>query len=131
MSVRSRRDRAPGATPAGRARVGILGGGYVRNSARRPPSYSFSNLVPIRHWARDPALRSWPVLLLVALVCVPPIGLVLLNNATEAKIRDAAWIFAAYFAVAWLLLLGVIGRPQHVSRAMLAAVAVVGIVTQT
>jgi RsiW-degrading membrane proteinase PrsW (M82 family) len=87
-------------------------------------------LVPIRHWARDPALRSWPVLLLVALVCVPPIGLVMLNNATEAKIHDIAWIFAAYFAVAWLLLLGVIVRPQHVSRAMLAAVAVVGIVTQ-
>ena len=86
--------------------------------------------MPVRHWARDPALRSWPVLLLVALVCVPPIALVMLNNPTEAKIRDIAWIFAAYFAVAWLLLLGVIVRPQHVSRAMLAAVAVVGIVTQ-
>ena len=107
-----------------------MGGGYVRNSGRPTPSYSFSHLVPIRHWARDPALRSWPVLLLVALVCVPPIGLVLLNHATEAKIHDIAWIFAAYFAVAWLLLLGVIVRPQHVSRAMLAAVAVVGIVTQ-
>jgi RsiW-degrading membrane proteinase PrsW (M82 family) len=86
--------------------------------------------VPVRHWARDPALRSWPVLLLVGLVCVPPIALVMLNNPTEAKFRDIAWIFAVYFAVAWLLLLGVIVRPQHVSRAMLAAVAVVGIVTQ-
>jgi len=107
-----------------------MGGGYVRNSGRRAPSYSFSHLVPIRHWARDPALRSWPVLLLVALVCVPPIALVMLNNPTEAKIRDIAWIFAIYFAVAWLLLLGVIVRPQHVSRAMLAAIAVVGVVTQ-
>ena len=108
-----------------------MSGGYVRNSAaRQSPSYSFSHLVPVRHWARDPALRSWPVLLLVALVCVPPIGLVMLNHATEAKIHDIAWIFAAYFAVAWLLLLGVIVRPQHVSRAMLAAIAVVGIVTQ-
>jgi RsiW-degrading membrane proteinase PrsW (M82 family) len=107
-----------------------MGGGYVRNSARQPPSYSFSNLVPLRHWARDPALRSWPVLLLVALVCVPPIALVMLNDPTPAKIRDIAWIFAVYFAVAWLLLLGVIVRPQHVSRAMLAAIAVVGVVTQ-
>jgi RsiW-degrading membrane proteinase PrsW (M82 family) len=107
-----------------------MGGGYVPDSGRPAPSYSFSHLVPIRHWARDPALRSWPVLLLVALVCVPPIGLVMLDNATEATIRDIAWIFAAYFAVAWLLLLGVIVRPQHVTRAMLAAVAVVGIVTQ-
>ena len=107
-----------------------MGGGYVRNSGRRSPSYSFSHLVPVRHWARDPALRSWPVLLLVALVCVPPIALVMLNDPTAAKIRDIAWIFAVYFAVAWLLLLGVIVRPQHVSRAMLAAVAVVGVVTQ-
>jgi RsiW-degrading membrane proteinase PrsW (M82 family) len=107
-----------------------MSGGHVRNSGRQSPSYSFSHLVPIRHWARDPALRSWPVLLLVALVCVPPIALVMLNNPTEAKIRDIAWIFAIYFAVAWLLLLGVIVRPQHVSRAMLAAIAVVGVVTQ-
>ena len=107
-----------------------MGGGYVRNSGRPSTSYSFSHLVPVRHWARDPALRSWPVLLLVGLVCVPPIALVMLNDPTTGKIRDIAWIFAAYFAVAWLLLLGVIVRPQHVSRAMLAAVAVVGIVTQ-
>jgi RsiW-degrading membrane proteinase PrsW (M82 family) len=107
-----------------------MSGGYVRNSARQSPSYSFSHLVPVRHWARDPALRSWPVLLLVGLVCVPPIALVMLNDPTPAKIRDIAWIFAVYFAVAWLLLLGVIVRPQHVSRAMLAAIAVVGIVTQ-
>ncbi len=107
-----------------------MGGGYVPDSGRQSPSYSFSHLVPIRHWARDPALRSWPVLLLVALVCVPPIALVMLSNPTEAKIRDIAWIFAVYFAVAWLLLLGVIVRPQHVSRAMLAAIAVVGVVTQ-
>ena len=107
-----------------------MGGGYVRDSARQSPSYSFSHLVPVRHWARDPALRSWPVLLLVALVCVPPIALVMLNHPTAAKVRDIAWIFAVYFAVAWLLLLGVIVRPQHVSRAMLAAIAVVGVVTQ-
>jgi len=107
-----------------------MGGGGFPNSGGQFPSYSFSHLVPIRHWARDPALRSWPVLLLVALVCVPPIALVMLNNATEAKIHEIAWIFAVYFAVAWLLLLGVIVRPQHVTKAMLAAVAVVGIVTQ-
>ena len=107
-----------------------MGGGDVRNSGRPSTSYSFSHLVPVRHWARDPALRSWPVLLLVGLVCVPPIALVMLNDPTTGKIRDIAWIFAAYFAVAWLLLLGVIVRPQHVSRAMLAAVAVVGIATQ-
>jgi RsiW-degrading membrane proteinase PrsW (M82 family) len=107
-----------------------MGGGYVPDSGGPSPSYSFSHLVPIRHWARDPALRSWPVLLLVALVCVPPIALLMLNNPTEAKLHDIAWVFAVYFAVAWLLLLGVIVRPQHVTRSMLAAIAVVGIVTE-
>ena len=107
-----------------------MGGGYVPGSGGPSPSYSFSHLVPIRHWARDPALRSWPVLLLVGLVCVPPIALVMLNDPTAAKVRDIAWIFAVYFAVAWLLLLGVIVRPQHVTRSMLAAIAVVGIVTE-
>jgi RsiW-degrading membrane proteinase PrsW (M82 family) len=122
-----------------------MGGGYFPNSGQQYPvqqypapppggpihEYSFASLVPVRHWVRDPALRSWPVLLLVALVCVPPIALVLLNNATESTIHAIAWIFAAYFAVAWLLLLGVIVRPQHVTRGMLAAIAVIGIVTQT
>ena len=112
-----------------------MGGGYIPNSGQPPagksPEYSFSSLVPVRHWLHDPALRSWPVLLLVALVCVPPIGLVLLNTATtEARIQEIAWIFAAYFAVAWLLLLGVIVRPQHVSRSMLGAVALIGVATQ-
>jgi RsiW-degrading membrane proteinase PrsW (M82 family) len=111
-----------------------MSGGYFPNSRRQAggqiPEYSFSHLVPVRHWARDPALRSWPVLLLIGLVAVPPIALVLLNNATEATIHDVAWIFAAYFAVAWLLLLGVIVRPQHVHRSMLATIAVIGVVTQ-
>jgi RsiW-degrading membrane proteinase PrsW (M82 family) len=111
-----------------------MGGGYVPDSRQQASGqfreYSFSHLVPVRHWMRDPALRSWPVLLLIGLVCVPPIALVLLNNATEATIHDVAWIFAVYFAVAWMLLLGVIVRPQHVHRSMLAAIAVIGVVTQ-
>src|ERR1017187_9805619 len=52
------------------------------------PAFYYSSRVPVRHWARDPALRSWPVLLLIALGCVPPNALVLLNNATESTIRD-------------------------------------------
>jgi RsiW-degrading membrane proteinase PrsW (M82 family) len=112
-----------------------MSGGYSPNSGRQaggqfPSSFSFSSLVPVRHWARDPSLRSWPVLLLIALVCVPPIGLVMLNHGGESALHDVAWVFAFYFAVAWLLLLGVIVRPQHVSRAMLATVAGVGIVTE-
>lgn len=94
------------------------------------PPISFSSLVPVAHWIRDPALRSWPVLLLVILVVVPPSALVLLTGGTAADLHDAGWIFAYYFAIAWMLLLGVIVRPQHVSRVMLAVVAAAGIVTQ-
>jgi RsiW-degrading membrane proteinase PrsW (M82 family) len=111
-----------------------MGGGYFPNSGRPPGGessrYSFSSLVPVRHWARDPALRSWPVLLLLALVAVPPIAVLLLNQPTSAHLDDAAWIYAYYFAVAWLLLLGVVVRPQHVSRSMLLTVAAIGVVTQ-
>lgn len=43
-----------------------MGGGYIPNSGRPPggqvPSCSFSSLMPIRHWARDQASRSWPLL---------------------------------------------------------------------
>jgi RsiW-degrading membrane proteinase PrsW (M82 family) len=108
--------------------------GHLSDS-RRPssgpfPHYSFSSLVPIRHWVRDPALRSWPVLLLIALVCVPPIAMVLLNQPTPTHLHDAGWIFAYYFAIGWLLLLAVVVSPQHVTRSMLAAAAGIGIVTQ-
>ena len=110
-----------------------MGGGYFPNSGGPPDGesrYSFFSLVPVRHWARDPALRSWPVILLLALVVVPPVAVLLLNQPTTSHLDDAAWIFAYYFAVAWLLLLGVVVRPQHVSRSMLLTVAAIGVVTQ-
>jgi RsiW-degrading membrane proteinase PrsW (M82 family) len=117
-----------------------MSGGYIPNYSGQPnyggqppaptQHYSFGSLLPLRHWAKDPALRSWPVLLLVALVCVPPIAVVLLNQPTMSHLTDAGWIYAYYFAIAWLLLLGVIVRPQHVSRIMLATVAVIGIVIE-
>ena len=61
---------------------------------------------------------------------VPPIAVLLLNQPTSTHLDDAAWIYAYYFAVAWLLLLGVVVRPQHVSRSMLVTVAAIGVVTQ-
>ena len=41
-----------------------------------------------------------------------------------------AWIFAVYFAIAWLLLLGVIIRPEHVTRTMLVVVTAIALATQ-
>jgi RsiW-degrading membrane proteinase PrsW (M82 family) len=117
-----------------------MSGGYIPNYSGQPnypsqpavppPHYTFGSLLPFRHWAKDPSLRSWPVLLLIALVVVPPIGVVLLNQPSTSNLDTAGWIYAYYFAIAWLLLLGVIVRPQHVSRVMLATVAVIGIVVE-
>jgi RsiW-degrading membrane proteinase PrsW (M82 family) len=91
----------------------------------------FGVLLPVRAWLRNPALRSWPLLLFIALVAVPPVGLVIIaTNGTVASFDDASWLFAAYFAVAWLLLIGVIVRPAQVTRRLLALVVIAALVTQ-
>jgi RsiW-degrading membrane proteinase PrsW (M82 family) len=90
-----------------------------------------NDLLPLGDWLRHHSLRSWPVLLFLALICVPSIALVILGGNPSASTFDhVAWIFAAYFAVAWLLLLGVIIRPEHVTRPMLVLVTVIALVTQ-
>jgi len=62
---------------------------------------------------------------------VPSIALLILGlNPSQATFDHVAWIFAAYFAVAWLLLLGVIVRPEHVSRTMLVLVTAIALATQ-
>src|SRR5487761_560358 len=90
-----------------------------------------SELLPLGDWLRHHSLRSWPVLLFLVLICVPSIALLILGTSPSASTFDrVAWIFAAYFAVAWLLLLGVIIRPEHVTRPMLVLVTVIALATQ-
>jgi RsiW-degrading membrane proteinase PrsW (M82 family) len=90
-----------------------------------------SDLLPLGDWYRHHSLRSWPVQLFLALICVPAIALVIVGGAATATTFDAgAWIFAAYFAIAWLLLLGVIIRPEHVTRPMLIIVTAIALLTQ-
>ncbi len=90
-----------------------------------------NDLLPLGDWVRHHSLRSWPVLLFLLLICVPSIALVILGaNPSATTFDNVAWIFAAYFAVAWLLLLGVIIRPEHVTRPMLIVVTVIALVTQ-
>jgi len=90
-----------------------------------------SDLFPLSDWFRHHALRSFPVLLFLTLLCVPSIALVILDaNLSASTSTAAAWIFAAYFAAAWLLLLGIIVRPDYVTRPMLTVVVVIALVTQ-
>ena len=57
------------------------------------------------------------MILFLVLICVPSIALVILGaNPSASTFDSVAWIFAAYFGLAWLLLLGVIIRPDHVTR---------------
>jgi RsiW-degrading membrane proteinase PrsW (M82 family) len=71
------------------------------------------------------------VLLFLLLICVPSIALYILGpNPSASTFDHVAWIFAAYFAVAWLLLLGVIIRPEHVTRPMLVLVTAIALATQ-
>ena len=97
----------------------------VQNASDRQPAQQLApaqphDLLPLGDWLRHRSLRSWPVLLFLVLICVPSIALVILGTAPSAATFDhVAWIFAAYFAVAWVLLLGVIIRPEHVTRLMI------------
>jgi RsiW-degrading membrane proteinase PrsW (M82 family) len=88
-------------------------------------------LVPVKAWMRTPALVSWPAILFVALVTVPPIGLVVLGpRPTMGSFSDASWLFAFYFAVAWLLLIGAIVRPALVTRELLFVVVVLALLIE-
>jgi RsiW-degrading membrane proteinase PrsW (M82 family) len=93
-----------------------------------PPA---SDLLPLGDWVRHDSLRSWPVLLFLALICIPSCALVILSTTASANtFTEVAWIFAAYFGLAWLLLLGVIVRPEHVTRPMLALIIVIALITE-
>jgi RsiW-degrading membrane proteinase PrsW (M82 family) len=99
--------------------------------ARRSRGAQPNDLLPLGDWIRHHSLRSWPVVLFLVLICVPSIALVILGGSPSAGTFDhVAWIFAGYFAIAWLLLLGVIIRPEHVTRLMLAVVTAIALVTE-
>jgi RsiW-degrading membrane proteinase PrsW (M82 family) len=100
-------------------------------SSRQRRAAQVNDLLPLGDWFRHHSLRSWPVLLFLLLICAPSVALVILGGSPSASTFDyVAWIFAAYFAIAWLLLLGVIVRPEHVTRPMLVVVTVIALVTQ-
>ena len=65
-------------------------------SPRRRDDAQVSDLFPLTDWFRHHALRSFPVLLFLALVCVPSIALVILDaTLSMSTFTAAAWIFAA------------------------------------
>lgn len=88
-------------------------------------------LLPLWAWVRSPSLRSWPVLVFILLVAIPPVALVVFyNNPGQSTFNEAAWILAGYFALAWLLLISVIVRPAKISMVLLIVTVAVALVTQ-
>jgi len=115
--TRAQRRRADARLAVGSALFGLLRLGSLIKFAPHPVMAGFQNMAA--------------VLLFLVLICVPSIALVILGGNPNASTFDhVAWIFAAYFAIAWLLLLGVIIRPEHVTRTMLVVVTVIALVTQ-
>ncbi|MGB6571364.1 MAG: hypothetical protein WBF20_06780, partial [Trebonia sp.] len=52
-----------------------------------------SDLLPLGDWYRHHSLRSFPVLLFLALICVPSIALYIVgSSATTTTFDAAAWI---------------------------------------
>src|ERR1700730_3402707 len=93
---------------------------------RRSSAGQLNDLLPLGDWIRHHSLRSWPVLLFLAMICVPSIALLILGPMPGASTFDhVAWIDAAYFAVAWLVLLGVIIRPDNVTKPVLVLVTAI------
>jgi hypothetical protein len=70
-------------------------------SARPRRRGPVGDLLRLGGWMRCRSLLSWPVLLFLVLICVPPIALVMLGATPNAGTFDhVAWIFAAYFGIA-------------------------------
>jgi RsiW-degrading membrane proteinase PrsW (M82 family) len=89
------------------------------------------SLLPLGTWVRNPSLRSWPVLLFMLLLTVPPIAIVVFyNNPGQSTFTEATWILAGYFALAWLLLIAVVVRPATISLLLLLAVIAISVVTE-
>src|ERR1700689_831772 len=91
-----------------------------------------NDLLPLGDWIRHHSLRSWPVLLFLLLICVPSIALVALGlNPSASTFDHVAWIFAAYFALAWLLLLVLVTAIALATQVPLAVTLEVDLHAQT
>ncbi|MHC1560531.1 PrsW family glutamic-type intramembrane protease [Actinomycetospora sp. C-140] len=100
-----------------------------RHHAPAPSSAlpDLATLIPWRAWLHHPALRTGPVALVVALVVVPPLGLLL---AEGHHLEPAVVLFAAYFAAAWWLLFRSVLRPVTPGPAVAGSLVLLALFTQ-
>ncbi|GAA4809435.1 hypothetical protein GCM10023200_54040 [Actinomycetospora chlora] len=85
-----------------------------------------ATLVPWRAWLHHPALRTAPVVLVLALIVVPPLGLRLAADHLDA----AVLLFAAYFGAAWWLVLRTVLQPVSPGRGLEGTLVGLALITQ-
>ncbi|GLZ46933.1 hypothetical protein Acsp06_31180 [Actinomycetospora sp. NBRC 106375] len=100
-----------------------------RHHAAAPPSAlpDLATLIPWRAWLHHPALRTGPVALVVALMVVPPVGFLLVQ---DHRLEQAVVLFAGYFAAAWWLLFRTVLRPVSPGSAVATALVLLALFTQ-
>ena len=51
------------------------------------PAGQVNDLLPLGDWVRHHSLRSWPVLLFLLLICVPPIALFVWARTQRSRVQ--------------------------------------------
>ena len=88
------------------------------------------SLLPLAGWVRNPALRSWPALLFMLTITVPPLAIVVYYDSPgQSTLTAAGWILAAYFALAWLALIAALVQPGRLPLLLLLGVIPLSVVT--
>ena len=71
--------------------------------AQRQRTGQVNDLLPLGDWIRHHSLRSWPVLLFLALICVPSIALVILGpNPSATTFDHVAWMVTIVSGILFL-----------------------------
>jgi RsiW-degrading membrane proteinase PrsW (M82 family) len=80
-------------------------------------------LIPLTDWLRDPAMRQWQRLLVVAYALVPLILLIVLQHT--ADLVTLGWVYCLYVAPLWAIVFWYLIRPGPVTRLHLVITAVI------
>jgi RsiW-degrading membrane proteinase PrsW (M82 family) len=97
--------------------------------ATRPPVASgqltsaLRILVPAGAWLRDPAMRRWQRLLVVAYALTPLVLLIVLQH--NGDLVTLGWVYCLYVAPLWAMVFWYLIRPGPVTKLDLAIVAVI------
>lgn len=95
----------------------------VRADTERPRSpLPWAEILPMRAWTAD---RSWLTSQVVMFLVAAIVPFVLLHVGTDRdSLREVSWGYALYFALLWLLAIGIVVRPERVRWTTILGIAV-------